>query len=92
MMAYLVRWYAQHRADPALATVLARVLATPISPELLEPADGQTHAGGVVQATESIIGPYELHDFFLFHYLRHGAGPEKIFALALDLVLVLFLD
>jgi NAD+ synthase (glutamine-hydrolysing) len=82
MMAYLVRWYAQHRADTALADVLARVLATPISPELLEPAAGTADLDAVVQATESIIGPYELHDFFLFHYLRHGAGPEKIFALA----------
>jgi NAD+ synthase (glutamine-hydrolysing) len=77
MMAYLVRWYAQHRANPALATVLERVLATPISPELLEPEPGRT-----VQATEAIVGPYELHDFFLFHFLRNGAGPEKIHALA----------
>jgi NAD+ synthase (glutamine-hydrolysing) len=77
MMAYLVRWYAQHRANPTLAAVLERVLATPISPELLEPEPGRT-----VQATEAIVGPYELHDFFLFHFLRNGAGPEKIFALA----------
>jgi NAD+ synthase (glutamine-hydrolysing) len=53
------------------------VLATPISPELLEPEPGRT-----VQATEAIVGPYELHDFFLFHFLRNGAGPEKIHALA----------
>jgi len=77
MIAYLVRWYAQHRAAPGLAAVLERVLATPISPELLEP-----EAGRMSQATESIVGPYELHDFFLFHFLRNGAGPEKIHALA----------
>jgi NAD+ synthase (glutamine-hydrolysing) len=70
MMAYLVRWYAQHRANPSLAAVLERVLATPISPELLEP-----EAGRIVQHTETIIGPYELHDFFLFHFVRNGAGP-----------------
>lgn len=77
MMAYLVRWYARHRAAPALAEVLERVLATPISPELLEP-----EAGRIVQTTESIVGPYELHDFFLYHFLRNGAGPAKIHALA----------
>jgi NAD+ synthase (glutamine-hydrolysing) len=77
MMAYLVRWYAEHRANPELAAVLVRVLATPISPELLAPA-----AGRIVQTTESIIGPYELHDFFLFQFMRNGAAPAKIFALA----------
>jgi NAD+ synthase (glutamine-hydrolysing) len=77
MMAYLVRWYAAHRASPVLAEVLSRVLATPISPELLEFTDGR-----IAQTTETIVGPYELHDFFLFHFLRNGAGPEKLFALA----------
>jgi len=77
MMAYLVRWYAGHRASPELAEVLARVLDTPISPELLE-----VEAGRITQTTETIVGPYELHDFFLFHFLRNGAGPEKLFALA----------
>ncbi len=77
MMAYLVRWYAGHRANPDLAKVLGDVLATPISPELIPPTDGE-----ISQKTEDIVGPYELHDFFLFHYLRHGAGPEKIFYLA----------
>jgi NAD+ synthase (glutamine-hydrolysing) len=57
--------------------VLARVLDTPISPELIEPTES-----GISQHTESIIGPYELHDFFLFHTVRHGAGVAKIFALA----------
>ena len=77
LAAYLVRWYARHRADSELAKVLGRVLATPISPELT-PADGDD----IGQRTESIIGPYELHDFFLFHFLRGGAGVEKIHAMA----------
>ncbi|MDH3640852.1 MAG: NAD(+) synthase, partial [Gammaproteobacteria bacterium] len=77
MMAYLVRWYAAHRADAALAPLLERVLDTPISPELIEPgADG-----AISQETEAIIGPYELHDFFLYHFLRNGAGARKIFRL-----------
>jgi NAD+ synthase (glutamine-hydrolysing) len=76
MMRYLVGWYAQHRAAKPMADVLAAVLATPISPELIPP-----QAGKISQHTESIVGPYELHDFFLFHYLRHGATPTKIFHL-----------
>ncbi len=77
MMAYLVRWYGSHRADSALKPVLAEVLDTPISPELIAPTNGD-----ISQETESIIGPYELHDFFLYHFMRHGAGVRKIFALA----------
>ena len=76
MVAYLVRWYAQHRAQDALASVLERVLNTPISPELLAPKDG-----AISQETEAIIGPYELHDFFLYHFVRTGAGMTKIFEL-----------
>ena len=77
LVAYLVRWYARHRANNALRPVLERVLATPITPELTPSASGE-----IVQQTESIIGPYELHDFFLYHFIRGGAGAEKIFALA----------
>ena len=79
LVAYLIRWYASHRADPALAAALQRVHDTPISPELLPPED---EGGGISQRTESIIGPFELHDFFLYHYVRGGAAPEKIAALA----------
>ncbi|MXY05189.1 MAG: NAD(+) synthase [Gammaproteobacteria bacterium] len=79
LVAYLIRWYASHRASAALAEALQRVLDTPISPELLPPEDG---GGGISQRTESIIGPFELHDFFLYHYVRCGAAPEKIAALA----------
>ena len=72
LVAHLVRWHAAQRADAALRAVLRRVVETPISPELLP--------GG--HRTENIIGPYELHDFFLFHFLRGGAGAAKILALA----------
>ena len=78
LVAYLIRWYASHRASAALAEALQRVLDTPISPELLPAEDGS----GISQRTESIIGPFELHDFFLYHYVRNGAAPEKILALA----------
>ncbi len=80
LVKYLVRWYAQHRAEPALKRVLERVLATPISPELLPPSE----QGAIVQQTESLIGPYELHDFFLYHHLRNGFDPAKIHRLACD--------
>lgn len=77
LMAYLVRWYAQHRAESALAEVLTDVLDTPISPELIPPEQGV-----ISQRTEALVGPYELHDFFLYHWLRFGASPRKIFMLA----------
>ena len=72
LMAYLVRWYSAHRADAALAAVLEDVLDTPITPELIPPKDGE-----ISQHTESIIGPYELHDFFLYHFLRAGAVSDE---------------
>ena len=79
LIAYLVRWYANHRASaqPQLAAVLTRVLDTPISPELIPPQGDE-----ISQLTESLVGPYELHDYFLFHFLRHGSRPRKIFDLA----------
>ena len=77
MVAYLVRWYGRHRAGAELAAVLERVLETPITPELVP-----SESGAVAQKTEAIIGPYELHDFFLYHYIRSGAAPAKIYALA----------
>jgi NAD+ synthase (glutamine-hydrolysing) len=77
MVKYLVRWYARHRASAELADVLERILDTPISPELLAADDS-----GISQYTEDIIGPYELHDFFLFHFVRNGSTPTRIFHLA----------
>jgi NAD+ synthase (glutamine-hydrolysing) len=79
MMAYLVRWYGSHRSNADLRQVLENVLATPISPELIPPKDGE-----ISQHTEALVGPYELHDFFLYHFLRTGADAAKIFYLAVD--------
>lgn len=78
MIAYLVRWYARHRADARLAKVLEEVLTIPISPELVPGAVEH----GVAQHTETLIGPYELHDFFLYRYVRGGEAPVRIRALA----------
>jgi NAD+ synthase (glutamine-hydrolysing) len=78
LVKHLVRWYAEHVAGAGLRDVLLRVLDTVISPELLPLAAD----GGIDQCTEDLIGPYVLHDFFLFHHLRYGAGPRKVFALA----------
>lgn len=76
LVKFLVHWAAQNEFDGDARQVLLDIVATKISPELL-PA-GQD--GG--QETEQTIGPYELHDFFLFHFLRYGAPPEKILFLA----------
>ena len=78
LITYLVRWYARHRASPELGKVLEEVLGIPISPELVPGAE----QSGVAQHTESLIGPYELHDFFLFHHVRGGETPGRIRMLA----------
>ena len=78
LVKFLVRWAGQNEFEGATQKTLLDIVATEISPELLPTAkDGQ-----VTQATESVIGPYELHDFFLFHFLRYGAPPAKILFLA----------
>jgi NAD+ synthase (glutamine-hydrolysing) len=74
----LVSWVADHGAGAGERVVLRAVLETPVSPELVPP-DAQ---GRIRQRTEDIVGPYELHDFFLYHFVRHGAGPRKILFLA----------
>ncbi|NLK86263.1 MAG: NAD(+) synthase [Clostridiaceae bacterium] len=78
LVRYLVRWAADNMTDKAAADVLRRILDTPISPELLPPDD----TGRIQQKTEDIIGPYELHDFFMYHMLRYGAAPKKLLFLA----------
>ena len=75
---YLIKWVAETEAGEKLAKALTDILATPVSPELL-PADT---FGNIVQKTEDIIGPYELHDFFLYYTVRFGFSPRKIFFLA----------
>ena len=78
----LVRHLVQYEADIAssetLKTVLLDILDTPVSPELLPAKEN----GDIAQKTEDLVGPYELHDFYLYHVLRFGFGPEKIFRLA----------
>lgn len=71
--------YAIKGADKKLAGVLSDILKTPVSPELLPPSDGE-----ITQCTEGIVGPYELHDFFLYYILRYGYSPRKIKRLALS--------
>ncbi len=80
LVSALIRWAARHvfAGEPATAATLADVLATPISPELL-PVDA---AGASTQETETLLGPYELHDFFLYWFLRFGFGPRRIARLA----------
>ena len=80
----LVRHLVSHESafvkdtDPELSKVLADIVATPVSPELLPP----TEDGTISQKTEDIVGPYELHDFFLYYFMRFGFAPSKIFRLA----------
>lgn len=77
LVRYLVRYYADMAENEKLKKVLYDVLDTPVSPELLPPKEGE-----IAQKTEDIVGPYELHDFFLYYVLRCGFTPEKIFRLA----------
>lgn len=77
LVRHLVRYYADTCGDEKLESVLLDVLDTPVSPELLPPEDGK-----ISQKTEDIVGPYELHDFYLYHMLRQGYPPRKVFRLA----------
>lgn len=77
LVRHLVRHYADTRADAVLAGVLYDVLDTPVSPELLPPEDG-----AISQKTEDLVGPYELHDFFLYQMLRMCFPPAKIYRVA----------
>ncbi len=77
LVRHLVRYYADTCGDKELAAVLYDILDTPVSPELLPPTEGQ-----ISQKTEDLVGPYELHDFFMYYILRYGYRPSKIFRLA----------
>ncbi len=79
LVRHLVRYYADSCKDERLAGVLLDVLDTPVSPELLPPEDGV-----ISQKTEDLVGPYELHDFYLYYVLRFGFSPSKIYRLALS--------
>ena len=78
LVRHIVEWYAARCAAGRVREVLCDVAATPVSPELL-PADG---GGGIAQKTEELVGPYELHDFFLYRFVRQGFPPAKILFLA----------
>ena len=85
LVRYIVQWYAEEKVKrfkgecgEVVAQALFDILATPVSPELL-PANAD---GSIAQVTEDKVGPYELHDFFLYHFLRRGAGKEKLRLLA----------
>ena len=77
LVRHLVHYYADTCQEEELGKILMDILDTPVSPELLPPEDGK-----ISQKTEDIVGPYELHDFFLYHMLRSGYEPGKIFRLA----------
>ncbi len=76
LVRHIVSYFADEAEDSgneALAHVLRDVLATPVSPELLPAKDGE-----IAQKTEDIVGPYDLHDFYLYHFMRWGEAPDKI--------------
>lgn len=77
LVRHLVRYYADTCGEEELKHVLLDVLDTPVSPELLPPEDGK-----IAQKTEDLVGPYELHDFFMYYILRFGYMPSKIYRMA----------
>lgn len=78
LVRYLVKYVAQKEVREEISTILMDILDTPVSPELL-PKDSE---GNITQKTEDIVGPYELHDFFLYNFIRHGSTPKRILFLA----------
>ncbi|MCH5194671.1 MAG: NAD(+) synthase [Oscillospiraceae bacterium] len=77
LVRHLVSYESNHTQDKKLGSVLEDILATPVSPELLPPSEGE-----ISQKTEDIVGPYELHDFFLYYFVRCGFPPKKILRIA----------
>lgn len=77
LVRHLVHYFADTCEDSSLKEVLYDVLDTPVSPELLPPKDGE-----IAQKTENLVGPYELHDFFMYYFLRMGYEPGKIYRIA----------
>ena len=77
LVRYLVSYFAEVTEDKKLSVVLKDIVDTPVSPELLPPKEGE-----IAQKTEDIVGPYELHDFFLYYIMRFGFEPSKIYKLA----------
>lgn len=77
LVRYLVQYYSENYGAGELSEILGDVLETPVSPELLPPVDGK-----IAQKTEDLVGPYELHDFFLYYVLRCGFPPAKVYRVA----------
>ncbi len=77
LVRHLVRYYADTATDATLKETLLDVLDTPVSPELIPPKDGQ-----ISQKTEDLVGPYQLHDFYLYYVMRFGFRPSKIYRMA----------
>ncbi len=77
LVRHLVKYAADTCGDKKLAEILMDILDTPVSPELLPPEEGK-----ISQKTEELVGPYELHDFFLYYVLRFGFSPGKVYRLA----------
>ncbi len=80
LVRYLVNYFGIKETNSECKKTIQDILDTPISPELLPP----TKDGKIAQQTESLVGPYVLHDFFLYHFMRYGASPEKIKYIALQ--------
>ena len=82
LVRYLVSYEAQRTSETnkALSQALSDIVATPVSPELLPP----TEDGKIAQKTEETVGPYELHDFFLYYMIRYGFAPSKIYRMAVN--------
>ncbi len=78
LVKHLVKWIATTQSDPITKDILLDIVDTPISPELI-PTDAD---GNIAQKTEDLVGPYELHDFFLYHFFHFGASPSKLYFLA----------
>lgn len=77
LVRYLVTYFSETESKKELCDVLKDIVDTPVSPELIPPKDGE-----ISQKTEDIVGPYELHDFFLYYILRYGYEPKKVYRLA----------
>ena len=88
LVRYLVRWFADTAVSNAVRACLLDIIDTPISPELI-PADDN---GNITQIPEDLVGPYELHDFFLYYTLRYGFTPSKIYFLARKAFVGMFSD
>ena len=78
LVRYLVKYVAENESTPIASKTLLDILDTPVSPELL-PKDAE---GNIAQKTEDIVGPYELHDFFFYHFIKHGSSKDRLFFLA----------